>query len=126
MIGAEKGVSVGAPLVAGASVKAEVLEQTRGPKIIVFKKKRRKNYRRTQGHRQDLTVLRITGISEAKTEAKKPAKRKAKAAAEDKTEKKAPAPKAETAPEAEAKPAAAKAKKKAPSAKPEAGAKEND
>lgn len=54
---------VGAPLIAGASVTAEVLEQGRGPKIIVFKKKRRQNYRRKKGHRQDVTVLRITGIS---------------------------------------------------------------
>ena len=54
--------TVGTPRVAGASVTAQVLEQKRGDKIIVFKKKRRKNYRRTQGHRQDLTVLRITGI----------------------------------------------------------------
>lgn len=53
---------VGTPLVQGASVTATVLEQGRGPKIIVFKKKRRQNYRRKKGHRQDLTVLRITGI----------------------------------------------------------------
>ena len=53
---------IGAPLVAGASVTAEVVEQTRGDKIIIFKKKRRQNYRRKRGHRQDLTVLRITGI----------------------------------------------------------------
>ncbi len=54
---------VGAPTVAGASVTATLLEQTRGAKIIVFKKKRRQNYRRKNGHRQNLTVLRITGIS---------------------------------------------------------------
>lgn len=54
--------SVGTPVVAGASVTAEVVAQDRGPKIIVFKKKRRQNYRRKNGHRQDLTVLRITGI----------------------------------------------------------------
>ena len=50
---------VGTPLVAGARVTAEVLDQTRGPKIIIFKKKRRKGYRRKKGHRQDLTVLRV-------------------------------------------------------------------
>ena len=54
---------VGAPLVDGASVTATVVEQTRSDKIIVFKKKRRQNYRRKRGHRQDLTVLRITGIT---------------------------------------------------------------
>ena len=54
---------MGAPLVAGASVAAEIIAQDRGPKIIVFKKKRRQNYRRKAGHRQDLTVLRITGIT---------------------------------------------------------------
>lgn len=57
--------TVGSPTVAGASVTAEVVAQDRGPKIIVFKKKRRQNYRRKNGHRQDLTVLRITGISGA-------------------------------------------------------------
>jgi large subunit ribosomal protein L21 len=57
--------AVGTPLVAGATVSAEVIAQDRGPKIIVFKKRRRQNYRRKNGHRQDLTVLRITGISAA-------------------------------------------------------------
>lgn len=55
-------VEIGAPLLKGAKVTAEVVEQTRGDKIIVFKKKRRKNYRRKKGHRQDLTVLKITAI----------------------------------------------------------------
>jgi len=56
---------IGTPTVAGASVNAEVVAQDRGPKIIVFKKKRRQNYRRKNGHRQDLTILRITGINGA-------------------------------------------------------------
>ena len=56
-------VEVGSPMLAGAKVSAEVVEQARGDKIIVFKKKRRKNYRRKKGHRQDLTVLKITAIS---------------------------------------------------------------
>jgi large subunit ribosomal protein L21 len=60
--GSGAGAKVGSPLVAGAAVSAEVVDQKRGPKIIVFKKKRRKNYRRRNGHRQDLTLLRITGI----------------------------------------------------------------
>ena len=55
-------LKIGAPLVPGASVTAEVVEQTRGPKIIVFKKRRRQNSRRKNGHRQDLTVLKITGV----------------------------------------------------------------
>ena len=62
LLGDGADVTAGAPLVTGASVKADVVEQTRGDKIIVFKKKRRKNYRRRQGHRQDLTVVRITDI----------------------------------------------------------------
>jgi large subunit ribosomal protein L21 len=56
---------IGAPLLAGATVSAEVVAQDRGPKLIIFKKKRRQNYRRKNGHRQDLTVLRIGAISAA-------------------------------------------------------------
>jgi large subunit ribosomal protein L21 len=59
------GDTIGTPLVAGATVSAEVIAQDRGPKVIIFKKKRRQNYRRKNGHRQDLTVLRITEISAA-------------------------------------------------------------
>ena len=59
------GDQIGTPLVQGASVAAEVIAQDRGPKISVFKKKRRQNYRRKNGHRQDITVLRITEISAA-------------------------------------------------------------
>lgn len=54
---------VGAPLVDGAKVAGTVLEHMRGPKIIIFKKKRRKNHRRRNGHRQNLTVIRITDIA---------------------------------------------------------------
>lgn len=56
-------VSVGTPLVSGAKVTAEIVAQDRAKKIIVFKMKRRKNYRRKQGHRQPYTELRITGVS---------------------------------------------------------------
>ncbi|OKH87989.1 50S ribosomal protein L21 [Thalassospira sp. TSL5-1] len=63
MVAGDGAPKVGAPLVAGASVVAEVLEQAKGDKVIVFKKKRRHNYRRKNGHRQNLTVLRITGIN---------------------------------------------------------------
>jgi large subunit ribosomal protein L21 len=52
----------GSPTVAGASVAAEVLEQGRGPKVIAFKKRRRKNSRRKRGHRQQFTLLRVTEI----------------------------------------------------------------
>src|SRR3712207_8040315 len=58
-LGNEGGLTLGAPTVPGASVTATVVEQTRGPKIIIFKKKRRQNYRRKRGHRQHITVLRI-------------------------------------------------------------------
>ncbi|MBT8002237.1 MAG: 50S ribosomal protein L21, partial [Rhodospirillales bacterium] len=57
-----KEAQVGTPLVDGARVAATVLDQTRGDKVIIFKKKRRKDYKRTKGHRQHLTVLRITDI----------------------------------------------------------------
>ncbi len=62
MHGKEGAVKIGEPLVKGASVTGEVLEQRKGDKVIVFKKKRRQNYRRKQGHRQLETVVRITGI----------------------------------------------------------------
>ncbi len=62
LVGEGSSVKVGAPLVAGANVKAEVLNQKKGDKVIIFKKKRRHNYRRTRGHRQNLTVLKITDI----------------------------------------------------------------
>lgn len=56
-------VTLGAPTVSGASVAAEVLEQGRGAKVIAFKKRRRKNSKRKRGHRQELTVVRITDIT---------------------------------------------------------------
>lgn len=62
MVGEGESVKFGMPLVAGAKVTAELVEQTRGPKLIAFKKRRRKNSRRKKGHRQDLTKVRITGI----------------------------------------------------------------
>jgi len=64
-------VTLGKPSVAGATVAAEVLEQGRGPKIIAFKKRRRKNSRRKRGHRQEFTRIRITEIL---TDGKKPNK----------------------------------------------------
>ena len=65
MLGDGESSTVGRPVIDGARVTARVLEQKRSDKIIVFKKKRRKNYRRTRGHRQDVTVLRITDIHAA-------------------------------------------------------------
>jgi large subunit ribosomal protein L21 len=62
MVGEGESVKVGTPLVAGAKVTAELVAQTRGPKLIAFKKRRRKNSRRKKGHRQDLTRVRITDI----------------------------------------------------------------
>src|SRR3954471_16417850 len=63
MVTGEGVAQVGAPTGAGATVAATVVEHTRGPKVIAFKKRRRKNSRRKRGHRQDLTVVRITGIN---------------------------------------------------------------
>ena len=102
MIGDDETSTVGAPLIEGARVAAEVLEQKRGKKIIVFKKKRRQNYRRTIGHRQELTVLRITDILAAGETKKQPkAASKAKSAAKEPSKTKAE-PKAKAAPKAEA------------------------
>src|SRR5262245_16299043 len=79
-------VSLGNPTVAGATVAAEVLSQARGPKVIAFKKRRRKNSRRKRGHRQEFTLVRI---SEILTDGAKPTK--------------GPAPKREKKPKAEPK-----------------------
>jgi large subunit ribosomal protein L21 len=62
-VGDEAGCTLGKPTVAGASVSATVLEQGRADKVIIFKKRRRQNSRRKNGHRQPQTVLKITGIS---------------------------------------------------------------
>jgi large subunit ribosomal protein L21 len=119
---------LGMPTVAGASVAAEVLDHKRGPKVIAFKKRRRKNSRRKRGYRDEITVLRITEIltDNAKpTVGPRPKKEKvaAPAAAEDDdaapkaAKKKAPAAKK---PAAKAKPAAKPAAKKAAGKKPAA------
>ena len=63
MLGEGDTVTIGTPRVEGAGVSATVMRQTRGPKIIIFRRKRRKNHRRTQGHRQDLTLLKINEIA---------------------------------------------------------------
>ena len=101
----------------GLVVSAEIIAQTRGEKVIVFKKRRRHNYRRRNGHRQSLTLLRILAVGDAKKAApKKEAAPKAEAApaevkaapAKEAAPKKAAAPKAEAAAEAPAKKPAAK------------------
>ena len=142
MLGGDKGVTLGAPMIAGATVAATLVETRKGEKIKIFKKIRRQGYRRTNGHRQMESVLRITGIEGAgekakwdgetslMTKAEMNARARGLAPRVEETEakpaKKAAAPKAAKAeaPKAEAaaeKPAAAKkapAKKAAPKAKP--------
>ncbi len=124
-----KDIQIGAPFVQGAVVTADILSQSRGDKIIVFKKKRRQGYRRKKGHRQLETVIRITAILAAgakKATAKRAAPKEDKAkptegggrAADTPAAKKAPAKKV-PAKAAAKKPAAAKAPaKKAPANKP--------
>jgi large subunit ribosomal protein L21 len=118
MLTSDNGVTVGSPMIKGASVIGELVDTNRARKIIVFKKRRRKNYRRTAGHRQWGTVLRIAEIvapgSKAKTALKSTTADTAKAA---------PKPAAiKAAPKAEAKAAPAK-KAAAPKAAPKAAAK---
>ena len=64
-VGTEKDSKIGSPFVAGAKVQATVVKQKRDDKIVIFKKKRRQNYRRKNGHRQHLTVIQITDIKAA-------------------------------------------------------------
>ncbi|TXR49153.1 50S ribosomal protein L21 [Phyllobacterium endophyticum] len=117
MVGVGAEATIGSPVVGGALVTAEVVEQGRARKVIAFKKRRRQNSKRTRGHRQELTTIRISeiltdGAKPSKKAAEKPAKKeaapKAEAAATDATDTKA-APKAKAAP----KKAAAKAEKPA-------------
>ena len=70
MLGGDKGVTLGAPMIAGATVAATLVETRKGEKIKIFKKTRRQGYRRTNGHRQMESVLRITGIEGAGEKAK--------------------------------------------------------
>ena len=118
LLGGDGGPKTGSPTIAGALVAAEVIEQKRADKIVVFKKKRRKNYRRTKGHRQALTALRITEIL---TDGKKPSKAAPKPEPK-KAEKKPEVAKAEAKAKAEKKPAAKKAEAKRVAKKPAARA----
>jgi large subunit ribosomal protein L21 len=110
-------VSLGAPTVSGATVAAEVLQQARGPKIIAFKKRRRKNSRRKRGFREEFTMLRITEILTDGKKANKTASPRPKRVS---------APKAEVGPETEADDDVAEAsataakRRKAPAKKPAA------
>ncbi|MEC7210874.1 MAG: 50S ribosomal protein L21 [Pseudomonadota bacterium] len=125
MLGDGDKVTIGTPRVEGAAVSATVVRQTRGPKIIIFRRKRRKNHRRTQGHRQDLTLLKINAIAEdgksLKPKAAPAKKAAAKADAAQAAAPKAAAPKAAAkkaaAPKAEAKAAPKKATAKKAAAK---------
>lgn len=130
MVGSDADVTLGAPLVDGALVAGEVVEQFRDKKVIIFKKKRRQHYRRKNGHRQELTLVRITEIltGGAKPSGKKAAAPKkaakaeaapveAEAVAEEKPAKKAPAKKAETKAAAEQTETKAKAPAKKAAAK---------
>ena len=105
-------ITLGAPAIEGASVEAKVLSHLKGDKVIVFKKKRRKGYKKRNGHRQYLTQILIEGISA--TSGKKVAAKveKAEVATEQlEAPKKAKAPKAAKTAEAPPKKAAPKAKK---------------
>jgi large subunit ribosomal protein L21 len=120
-------VTLGAPTVAGATVAAEVLDHARGPKIIAFKKRRRKNSRRKRGFREEFTLIRITeiltdGKKANKTASPRPKRASAPAAEAGETAaaaEGAPAKKAKKAPKAKAKAPAARAKpKNKPKGKP--------
>jgi large subunit ribosomal protein L21 len=123
MIGDGGKVDMGAPLISGAQVVGEVVEQRRGAKIIIFKKRPRNTYRRKKGHRQHETVIRITEILAKGGAIAKKSEKKAAPKAEAKAAPKAAAKKtASAAPRAKApaKKAAAKATGDKPAAKPRA------
>ncbi len=63
LVGSDNKAKIGAPFLSGAFISAEVVDHIKDDKVIVFKKKRRQNYRRKNGHRQNYTVLKITGIT---------------------------------------------------------------
>ena len=135
MLGGDKGVTLGAPMIAGATVAATLVETRKGEKIKIFKKIRRQGYRRTNGHRQMESVLRITGIegagekakwdgevalltkAEINARARGLAPRVETTEVEAKPAKKAAAPKAAKADDAEAKAPAKKAAPKKAAAK---------
>ena len=112
MFTGDNGTQLGGPTVDGVTVAGEVVEQKRGPKVIAFKKRRRQNSKRKRGHRQDFTVVRITGIMTGgeppvRAEAPEPSGEPAPAEALAPAAEQAPAPAAEKKPRAprKAKPA---------------------
>jgi large subunit ribosomal protein L21 len=109
VVGGDSGVTLGSPLVAGASVAAEIVAQTRGDRILVFKKRRRQNSKRSHGHRQDHTLVRITEILTDGKKASAAPKARAKPEAKAKEAKPAEAAAPAEKPAAEAPKAAAKA-----------------
>jgi large subunit ribosomal protein L21 len=122
LLGGDSSPQTGSPTIAGALVAAELVEHKRGDKIIVFKKKRRKNYRRKNGHRQGLTMLRITEIL---TDGKKPSQTQTRVARPEPNKAETKKPEAKAKAEPKAKPAKKPAAKKAvpakrPAAKPAA------
>ena len=119
MLGSDKGVTVGWPLVDGAQVIGELLDTNRARKILVFKKRRRQNYRRTKGHRQWGSLVRIAEIVAPGETAK--TKLKSTTAAPKTADKADAAPKAKAAPKKAAAPKA-EAKTEAPKAAPKKAA----
>ena len=119
MIGEGKKVTLGSPLVNDAAVMAQVIRQTRGPKITMIYKRRRKNSRRKQGHKQNLTLLKIIDITETGGSKLSPKKATAKPA---ETKVKATAKPAETKVKATAKPAETKVRATAKSVETKAKA----
>jgi large subunit ribosomal protein L21 len=124
MVAGEGEPVAGSPLVSGATVSAEVVEQGRGPKTVIFKKKRRQNYRRKRGHRQELTTVRILEIL---TDGRAQAAKESKPAAESEAAQEIKPAKARTkkaeATEADSAPEAKQAKSAEPKAEESAGAK---
>ena len=110
-------VTVGSPVIEGAAVGATVLRQTRGPKIMVFRRKRRKNFRRIRGHRQDLTLLQINEIAPDGKLKAAPKKAAAKSEASPAPKKAAKKTAAKTGAKTEAKAAPKKAAAKKTTAK---------
>jgi large subunit ribosomal protein L21 len=109
LVGGENDTSLGSPLVSGATVAGEIVGQKRTAKILVFKKRRRQNSKRSRGHRQDETIVRITEIL---TDGKKPEMKKVEASAEEAPAKPKRAPrKAAAAAEGETEAAAKPARK---------------
>jgi len=115
MVGDGKKVTLGTPLINDAAVMAQVIRQTRGPKITMIYKRRRKNSRRKQGHKQDLTLLKIIDIAETggsklspKKATSKTTEKKTKVESKPKTEPKSKVVEEKAKKDVKAKPSASK------------------